>query len=107
MWAECSAMESFQQLQGNHLAAASLPVRSPPPHCAAGNRAERFIAASSFRAIHDVVISHDGAGRDGRQRDWVLLGGESGRERARTDFPAGGAGRRASAGWRRRVRSLG
>jgi len=48
-------------------------VRSPPPHREAGNRAERFIAASSFRAIRDVGISYAGAGRDGRRWTWVLL----------------------------------
>jgi hypothetical protein len=42
-------------------------VRSQALHREAGNRAERFSAASSFCAIHDDRVSIGGAGRDGRR----------------------------------------
>jgi hypothetical protein len=57
-------------------------VRSPALNREAGNQAERFLAASSFRAIRDVWISKGGAGRDGRRWNRVLLAaGAAGYER--------------------------
>src|SRR5688572_3994574 len=48
-------------------------VRSPARYCEAGNRAERFVAASSFCAIRGLRVSNVGAGRDGKRWSWVLL----------------------------------
>jgi hypothetical protein len=57
-------------------------VRSPTCHGEAGNRPERFCAASSVCAIRDVRGSPAGVCRAGRRSKWVLLAaGATGFER--------------------------
>ena len=68
-------------------------------HREAGKRAERFIAASSFRAIRVVGISNGGAGRDGRRWKSILAAGADEHERgaiSRRAEPASRAGRLGS-----------
>ena len=80
-------------------------VRSPARHCEAGNRAWRFIAASSVRVISRSQTPRIGTAVHayaGRRANWALLAaGADGHEPTR-DFPPGGAGRRPRTSPRRR-----
>ena len=61
---------SYPALRAYRAAAA---VRSTPTQCEAGNRAERSLAASSFRVIADRGIITGGACHDGRRSNRALL----------------------------------
>jgi hypothetical protein len=102
--ASSRACQNAARLAGTSPLACPRPaaVRRTACHREAGNRAERFIAASSCRVIAVVRVATGGACHDYRRAngfDWR----RKRRGRAETDFPPSGAGRRLRTGQRRDV----